>query len=271
MTTWRPSTEAEEAMAAAVAAGDRAGYLRALSAEALYLPVTVRAAAGREPVSLATSTLDGLTYVPAWTSGTALPAGVEAVRRWPLFELVGAIAGLGWGIAVDPGLPVQAYLTPDAVRTLPPWEAEWWPLDDALRRAVAAGDREAYTTALLDASLLLPLPGDVAAPGEYWTAVRTDVSRDVTDPAFAWWRTQRADGQPIVLAFTSPAHLQAELGDRDWIAVPFVDIAVAWPRDGAGLRVNPGSGNGIEVPAEMLSQLYRLILAALHERNRAAS
>ncbi|WP_433215108.1 SseB family protein [Dactylosporangium sp. CS-047395] len=267
MGTWRP---AMAAVAAAVAAGDQVAYLEALSAEALYLPVTARAAAGREPVSLATSPLAGVTYVPAWTSASDLPPEVEAVRRWPLFELVHAIAGLGWGIAVDPGLPAQAYLTPDAVRTLPPWEAEWWPLDDALRRAVAAEDRERYTAALLDAQLLLPLPGEPAA-GEYWTAVRTDVSRDVTDPEFAWWRTERADGQPIVLAFTSPPHLQAELGDHDWIAVPFVDIAVACPRDGAGLRINPGSGNGIEVPPEMLSQLYRLILAAAPERHHPAS
>jgi hypothetical protein len=284
---WRPSTEAEEALAAAVAAGDQLAYCRALCDESLFLPITPGAAAGREPVTLATSPAQGATYVLAWTSGAALPPGVPAVRRAPLFEIVHAIVGRGWGIAVDPGLPLQAFLTPDAVRTLPPWEPEWTPLDFALRKAVEAEDRDGYMAALLDAQLLLPLPTDeelaeAAPPGEtdpspgpqdYWTAVRTDrvvpgVSRDVTDPDFPWWRAERADGRPVVFAFTSLAHLQAELGDREWISVGFVEIVAAWPEDGGALRLNPGGTNGIELPPEALSAMYELFLAAIHEKNR---
>jgi hypothetical protein len=280
---WRPSTEAEEAMAAAVAAGDQIAYCKALADEALYLPVTPAAAAGREPVTLATSPAGGVTYVLAWTSAAALPPEIPAVRRSPLFELVHAIEPLGWGIAVDPGLPVQAFLSPDAVRTLPPWEPQWAPLDDVLRRAVLAEDREAYMAALLEAHLVLPLPTeqelaaaappDAGAPDEYWTAVRTDrivpsVSRDVTDPQFPWWRTERVDGRPVTFAFTSVANMQAEVGDREWIAVPFIDIVVAWPEDGGALRLNPGGTNGTELPPEALAEMYRLFLAALHEKNR---
>ncbi|GAA2345703.1 SseB family protein [Dactylosporangium salmoneum] len=286
---WRPTTEAEEAMAAAVATGDQLAYCKALAEEALYLPITPAAAAAREPVTLATSQAGGVTYVLAWTSGAVLPPEIPAVRRAPLFELVHSIAGLGWGIAVDPGLPLQAFLSPDAVRTLPPWEPEWAPLDDALRRAVSAGDRDAYMGALLDAHLLLPLPTeeeiaaavpppDAPDPDEYWTAVRTDrilpsVSRDITDPEFPWWRTERVDGSPVIFAFSSQAQLQAEVGDRDWIAVRFVDIVVAWPglEDttlGGALRINPGGANGVELPAEALAAMYELVLAALHEKNR---
>ncbi|WP_432835376.1 SseB family protein [Dactylosporangium sp. CA-092794] len=274
MTVWRPTTEAEEAMAAAVAAGDELAYCRALSDEALYLPITPEAAAGREPVTLATARARGVTYALAWTSAAALPPEIPAVRRAPLFEVVSAIAGLGWGIAVDPGLPVQAYLSPDAVRTLPPWEPEWAPLDHALRLAVEAGDRDAYMGALLDAQLLLPLPTAeelsvaAATPDDYWTPVRTDVSRDITDPEFPWWRTSRVDGEAVVFAFSSLPHLQAELGDREWIAVRFVDVVVAWPEGGGALRVNPGGGNGVELPASALADMYSLVLAALHEKNR---
>nr|BFE63207.1 hypothetical protein GCM10020063_077330 [Dactylosporangium thailandense] len=355
---WRPSTEAEEAMAAAVAAGDQIAYLKALSDEALYLPITPAAAAGREPVTLATSPAGGTTYVLAWTSGPALPPEVQAVRRTPLFEVVHAIQERGWGIAVDPGLPVQAYLSPDAVRTLPPWEPEWWPLDDALRRAVLAEDREAYMAALLEAHLVLPLPTEeelaAANPqpdpddpeAAYWTVVRTDrivpsISRDVTDPEFPWWRAELVDGREIIFAFTSVAHMQAEVGDREWVSVPFVDIVVAWPENepesgpqsrprtgsqsgaggwagsgsqsgaggwagsgsqsgarsrqqtgadsGAGswsqaaprggatsgpegrpaLRLNPGGTNGVELPPEALAEMYKLFMAALHEKHTA--
>ncbi|MER7275068.1 SseB family protein [Dactylosporangium sp. NPDC000244] len=331
---WRPSTEAEEAMAAAVAAGDQIAYLKALSDEALYLPITPAAAAGREPVTLATSPAGGTTYVLAWTSGPALPPEVQAVRRTPLFEVVHAIQERGWGIAVDPGLPVQAYLSPDAVQTLPPWEPEWWPLDDALRRAVLAEDREAYMAALLEAHLVLPLPTEeelaAANPqpdpddpeAAYWTVVRTDrivpsISRDVTDPEFPWWRAELVDGREIIFAFTSVAHMQAEVGDREWVSVPFVDIVVAWPENesesgpqsrprtgassgaggwaasgsqsGAGswsqtaprggsqggatsgpaLRLNPGGTNGMELPPEALAEMYKLFMAALHEKHTA--
>ncbi|MEU7870722.1 SseB family protein [Dactylosporangium sp. NPDC049140] len=286
---WRPSTEAEEAMAAAVAAGDEIAYCKALSDEALYVPISPAAAAGREPVTLATSPAGGVTYVLAWTSGAALPPEIPYVRRTPLFEVVHAIQERGWGIAVDPGLPLQAFLSPEAVRTLPPWEPEWWPLDDALRRAVLAEDREAYMAALLEAHLLLPLPTEQelaeANPqpdpddpeAAYWTVVRTDrivpsISRDVTDPEFPWWRTELVDGREVVFAFTSVAHLQAELGDREWVAVPFIDIVVAWPESsgegGAALRLNPGGTNGMELPHDALAEMYRLFLVAMQERNR---
>ncbi|WP_432985996.1 SseB family protein [Dactylosporangium sp. CA-233914] len=281
---WRPATEAEEAMAAAVAARDELAYCRALSEEALYLPITPAAAAGREPVTLATSPAGGVTYVLAWTSAAALPAQIPAVRRAPLFEIVHTIESLGWGIAVDPGLPLQGFLTPDTIRTLPPWEPQWSPLDHALRAAVLREDRDAYMGALLEAHLILPLPTeeeiaaanpppDAPDPGDYWTAVRTDrvvptVSRDVTDPEFPWWRTERVDGQPVVFAFTSVAHMQAEVGDREWIAVPFTDIVVAWPEDAGALRLNPGGSNGMELPPEALARMYGLFLAAMREKNQ---
>jgi hypothetical protein len=280
------TTEAEAAMAAAVAAGDQIAYLKALSGESLVLPITPEAAAGREPVRFATSEAFGVKYVLAFTSGPALPPHVEHVRRAPLFEIVHAVADLGWGLAVDPGLSLQSFLAPEAVRDLKAWEPVWTPLDFALRKAVEADDRDAYMAALLEGSLVLPLPTDeelaldgdpepvAAAPAGYWTAVPSDqqpsavVSRDVTDPEFPWWRTERVDGVPLILAFTSVAHLQAELGDRDWIVVGFIEIVASWPEEGFGLRLNPGGTNGMELPAEALRAMYDLFLAAMSEKNR---
>ncbi|MFI5906784.1 SseB family protein [Dactylosporangium sp. NPDC051541] len=270
-------------MAAAVAGRDQLAYLQALAEEALYVPISPGVATGREPVRLATYPAGGVTYVLAWTSGSVLPPEITHVRRTPLFELVHTIAPLGWGITVNPGRPLQADLSPDAIRTLVPWEPEWYPLDDRLRQAVRAENREAYLAALLEAHLLLPLPTeeeltpeadpDAHEPGDYWTAVRTDrivpsVSRDVTDPEFPWWRTERVDGHQVIFAFTSVAQLQSEVGDREWIAVPFVDIVVSWPEDGGALRLNPGGSNGMELPPEALREMYEIFLAAMREKNR---
>lgn len=285
---WEPASEAETAMAAAVAAHDEIAYLKALSDESLWLPVTAEAAGGREPVRWATSAAFGVTYVLAFTSAAALPAEARHVRRTPLFEIVHAAAELGWGLAVDPGLPLQSFLAPQVMLDLKAWEPVWTPLDFALRKAVEADDRDAYMGALLDGALVLPLPAEEelapppgvepAAPSDYWTAVASDpqvsavISRDVTDPEFPWWRTERVDGLPLILGFTSVAHLQAELGDRDYVVVGFVEVVAAvvaaGPQDGGGLRLNPGGTNGVELPAEALRAMYELFLAALSEKHR---
>ncbi|GAA0726642.1 SseB family protein [Dactylosporangium roseum] len=277
-TGWRPTTEAEEAMAAAVAAGDQLAYLQAVSQAALILPITAGAADGREKVTWMTAEAGGEKYVVAFTSGPALPPEFRHLRRSPLFEVVRFIADLGWGLAVDPGLPVRSMLTPQAVRDLLAWEPEWAPLDFALGAAVRAEDREAYLSRLIDAELLLPLPTQeelapepASEPADYWTAVRTDsavVSRDVTDPEFPWWRAERVDGVPVILAFTSLPYLQSELGDREWVTVGFVEIVASWPEDGGALRLNPGGANGMELPAEAMRAMYDAFLTAVEDKNR---
>jgi hypothetical protein len=323
-TDWQPATEAEAAMAAAVRDGDQTAYLRALAGTALVLPITGPAAAGREPVTWATSVARGTTWVLAFTSLAALPPGLaNVVRRCPAFDVARAVAELGCGLAVDPGLPIQAFLTPEATADLREWEPEWQPLDGALRAAVAADDRDAYLRALLGARLVLPLPseadaeldepepeaewtgsagagsweatagagswaasagaGSLAAsagagdrPSDYWTAVRSDpptrqasaVSRDVTDPEFPWWRTERVDGEPVILAFTSAARMQSELGDREWVEPTFIETVAAWPDWECGLRLNAGTDAGMELPGEALHRMYDSFVDAMRERNR---
>ncbi|GAA5185194.1 hypothetical protein GCM10023322_28360 [Rugosimonospora acidiphila] len=288
---WRPVTEAEVAMAAAVDAGDREAYLRALAGAALVLPVSADAAAGRAPVTWATSVAHGTTYVVAFTSVPALPPGAPAVvRRSPLFDVARDIGQRQWGLAVDPGLPIQGFLSPDAVAELPGREPDWAPVDAALRAAVKADDRRAYLAALLTARLVLPLPAEgeagtgpqaeppqepPAPPGGYWTAVRTDppapVSHDPTDPDFPWWLAERTDGVRVILAFTSPARMQAELGDREWVEPSFVELVAAWPDWGYGLRLNPGTQAGVELPGEALRRIHETFADAARDRDGAAS
>jgi hypothetical protein len=312
---WQPATEAEAAMAAAVRDGDQTAYLRALAGTALVLPVTGPAAAGRAPVTWATSVARGTTWVLAFTSVAALPPGLaNVVRRGPAFDVARAVTELGCGLAVDPGLPIQAFLTPEATADLREWEPEWQPLDGALRAAVAADDRDAYLRALLGARLVLPLPSEADAeldepepeaewtgsagagswaatagpgsraasagtgdqPSDYWPAVRSAqptreasaVSRDVTDPEFPWWRTERVDGEPVILAFSSPARMQSELGDREWVEPTFVETVTAWPDWACGLRLNVGTDAGMELPGEALHRMYDAFLDAMRERNR---
>lgn len=296
-TDWQPATEEEATMAAAARAGDQTAYLRALADVALVLPVTGAAAAGREAVTWATSVARGTRYVLAYTSISALPPGAAiVVRRSPAFDVAHAIVELGCGLAVDPGLPIQAFLTPDAVADLREWEPEWVPVDAALRVAVATEDRDGYLGALLNARLVLPLPADadgepdaepdelgsaqigsteIGPAGDYWTAVRSDrsrdpaapVSRDVTDPEFPWWRTERVDGEPVILAFTSPARMRSELGDREWVEPSFIEVVAAWPDWSCALRLNPGGDAGMELAGAALNHMYDAFVEAMRERN----
>jgi hypothetical protein len=239
---WRPANEAEASMAGALASGDDVAYLRAAAGVPLVLPVTAAAASGAEAVRWATVTVDGTRYALPYTTGAAAPAA-PAVRESTLFDVVYHLLGLTMGLAIDPGLPVQRYFAPSAVQEIPAWEAEWAPLEAALRAAVGAEDSEAYLRALLGGSIVLPRP-DGAGP-----------SRDVRDPAYPWWRESRLDGAPVILGFTSPLRMHTELGERDAIEMPFADLARAWPDRTTGLRLNPGAPNGTELAAELLASV----------------
>ena len=284
---WAPQTEAEAGMAKAVAARDQLGYLAALAGGALLLPLSDAAAAGREPAGWATGTVDGTRYVLAFTSRAALPPERRGQVCWVslLFDVVAAIGTRGYGLAVDPGLPIQVFLGPGAVADLRPWEALWCPTEATLRAAVIGEDPVAYLSELLTTTLVLPLPtaadsqppgvAPAAAaeePGDYWSrVVRSDPepmrhSRDITDPHFVWWRAERADGVPVIFAFTSPIRMQAEVGERDWIEVPFLDIVDARPDQRCALRLNSGGANGMELPGSALVELRERYRALRREQ-----
>ncbi len=288
---WEPANEAEAAMARAVAAGDEVAYLAAVNSGPLLLPLVEPVRGPQDLVRWPTLVADGTRYVLAFTSRAAMPASARAdlVRVSPLFDLAEVLAGYGYGLLVDPGRPVQVPISPAALAALAPWEAVWSSREAALRAATREERPEAYVSALLDGALLLPLPhpGDAAAgdggsgrtgvprPGDYWSAIaRSDPedlgwSRDVTDPEFPWWRTERSDGRPLIVAFTTPVHLLAEVGERDWVEVPAVDVVAAWSDPECGLRINPGAATGTELSGTALAAMREAYARALRERSQA--
>ncbi len=111
---WDPATDAEAAMRDALAAADQDRYFQILSRSELLLPVSPDALAGRAPLGWGTWTTGNRTHILAFTSPTALrlclnePAGSfrsvafpTLAAEWPNYE---------WWLAINPGLPIEAYL-----------------------------------------------------------------------------------------------------------------------------------------------------------------
>ncbi|HEY7222298.1 MAG TPA: SseB family protein [Micromonosporaceae bacterium] len=111
---WDPATEAEAAMRDALAAADQDRYFRILSRSDLLLPVSAEALAGRAPMGWGTWTTGERTHILAFTSPAALrlclnePGGTyrsvafpALATEWPNYE---------WWLAINPGLPIEAYL-----------------------------------------------------------------------------------------------------------------------------------------------------------------
>jgi hypothetical protein len=111
---WEPATDAEAAMLDALRIGDQEHYFRLLARTELILPVAAEALAGRAPVGWGTWTAESRTHVLAFTSPEALSACLAehagTFRKVPFHELAADWPDLEWWLAVNPGLPVEAYL-----------------------------------------------------------------------------------------------------------------------------------------------------------------
>jgi hypothetical protein len=111
---WDPATEAEAAMRDALAAADQDLYFRILARSELLLPVSAEAMAGRVPMGWGTWTTGDRTHILAFTSPTALhlclnePGG--SFRSVSFQSLAGDWPNYEWWLAIDPGLPIEAYL-----------------------------------------------------------------------------------------------------------------------------------------------------------------
>jgi hypothetical protein len=114
VTHWRPATEAEAAMHAALDSGDQELYFQILSRMELFLPISSEAIAGRAPMGWGTWTAGERTHVLAFTSSEAMHACLAehagSARRIPYHELAAAWPNLEWWLAVNPGLPIEGYL-----------------------------------------------------------------------------------------------------------------------------------------------------------------
>jgi hypothetical protein len=114
LSDWEPATEAEAAMREALAASDQEHYFRLLSRMDLLLPVSADALAGRAPMGWGTWTTGNRTHVLAFTSPLALRTCFQDVsgsyRTLSFHALAAEWPNYEWWLAVNPGLPIEAYL-----------------------------------------------------------------------------------------------------------------------------------------------------------------
>jgi hypothetical protein len=265
---WEPANDTERAMLRAALAGDRREYFRILAGADLYLPQLV----GDEPGEqrLITGELFGQTVLPVFTSVEALArqadtaADAYTVTNYP--ELRHKWPDPSWRLAVNPGLPLDAYVPIEAVAgaatgevTVPtmaevlveaaddqdlsdrmgtgPVEVPSERVDAALLEAARAGDVGAYVAILLDAIVLVPTEREVGDPDE------------ILEPGFPW-RAAGTPETPAIEVFTSVealARAHPDVPPTVEVALPFA-LAV-WP-EGYGLSVNPASDSHIDLPAE---------------------
>ena len=114
MIEWDPATEAEATMREALAASDQEHYFRILARSELLLPVSAEALAGRAPMGWGTWTTANRTHVLAFTSPQSLYACLNepggSYRSVPFHVLSADWPNYEWWLAVNPGLPIEAYL-----------------------------------------------------------------------------------------------------------------------------------------------------------------
>jgi hypothetical protein len=123
--------------------------------------------------------------------------------------------------------------------------SEWEPATEAeaaLREALAAADQEQYFRILARMELLLPVAAEALAG-------RVPMG----------WGTWTTANRTHVLAFTSPASLQACLNDRTgtYRVVPFHRLGTEWPNYEWWLAVNPGLPIESYLPSWFVAQLVR--------------
>jgi hypothetical protein len=123
--------------------------------------------------------------------------------------------------------------------------SEWEPAtgaEVAMRDALRTDDQESYFRILAGVDLLLPVSADALA-----------------GLAPLGWGTWSTGGRTHVLAFTSPAALQACLADYTGSArrVAYAELADTWPNLEWWLAVNPGLPIEGYLPAWFVAQLSR--------------
>jgi hypothetical protein len=249
---WQPANETERAMAQAVADGDSTEYLRSFVAAELYLPQVPKPGVGLREGSGEWVPLiqhvSGFPAIPLFTSlagmGSAVVVGRYEVTSFA--EVRDRWAEPDWWVAINPGLPIDAYLPFDAVDRLisgelvvvdgrlvrpdeldpvgePPPEVD---PDRVLNDPDYPSSRDEYLEALLDATVLVPTTREVDDPEE------------LLEPGFPWLLSRTAE-TPTIEVFTTAEELGRAYPDRPGVAVPFLLLMLAWP-GGHALSVNPG-------------------------------
>ncbi len=188
MTDWRPATEVEAALRDALNASDQELYFRLLSRCELLLPVSAEALAGRATMGWGTWTTGNRTHVLAFTSPEALHASLNepggSYRVVPFHRLGADWPNYEWWLAVNPGLPIEAYLPSWFVSQLTRGEVRLPGRTMGARARIAQGDLAAALNGRVRAvgpapPVSAPIPTRVA-PAALGHAVET-VDAEIVD------------------------------------------------------------------------------------------
>lgn len=122
MQPWQPTNSFEEQLLAAHLAEDTVRCFSLLRTTEFALPISAAAAAGEEAPQWATADREDGTWLLAYTSAETMAAGTDGqathCRITSLVELAAGWPDLSWGLAVNPGLPVQLLLKSGMVALL---------------------------------------------------------------------------------------------------------------------------------------------------------
>jgi len=114
MPSWEPTGPFEEQLWAAYQAEESGACLALLRTTELALPISAEAAAGDEPPRWATAAREDGTWLMAYTSVESMQTGTDGqathCRISSLVELAAGWPDPQWGLAVNPGMPMQILL-----------------------------------------------------------------------------------------------------------------------------------------------------------------
>lgn len=228
---WLPGNEIEADLVTALAADDRQRFFRIIRDAPWYLPAFPAEPEGQR---FLTHDLLGATYLLVFTSARSLAGAVgglvdactvtghdELAARWP---------DPSWRLAVNPGTPVDAWVT------LP-----------ALAEA-AAGTRVLPTLAQLAAGPAADPAVDAVLDDYLGELNRSPLAVPLTGGERPRYLVTRHEDGPAVEVFTSPEALAARHpGGTPWTWAGLPQLLAGWPGEEYDLVLDPGSDTALRI------------------------
>jgi hypothetical protein len=263
----RPSNDLEVGLCAAVDRGDLEAYLGMLRTATVLVPAPGGPQFGPGTAGWPVTTIDGLSYVPVFTSPEAMMA-TPAARNvphvaHPLPELARMWPDPEWRLAVNPGSSIAVYLPgtfvlstgfrlgaadPIGALRIPDIQQDGYAeirtgtlitetqAEKNLLQAIAGNDPEHALRALLESTLFLisTEKDGYTVPGQ---------------PGFRWLTLDTREGDAVPV-FTSRNRVDLGLGANTYTKLPtrLLDLSEAWPGDGLAIVVNPGTPLTVRLP-----------------------
>ncbi|MBO0867008.1 MAG: SseB family protein [Micromonosporaceae bacterium] len=249
---WEPANDAEAALLAALLEDDRRRYFQVLATAPLYLPIFADQGGGGGQ-RFVTWELFGHTYLLVFTSLPALAAAVQTVAdgytTTSYRELRAKWPDPQWRLAVNPGLPIDAWVEIEALAQAAAGTRPVTAVADVIRARRSTDPQtsaglDAYLRSLLDAEVLVPVTERAAAGF---------VSIEEMP-----WRLAPQYDQPTIEVFTSVEGLAAGCPPEvKCLRRRFAEVAASWPGEQYQLVVDPGSAvsftlTGDKVPGLLL-------------------